>query len=158
VTVYSADWVLPIDGEPLADGAVVVEDGRIAAVGTADELGEGERFDGAAILPGFVNAHSHLEYAVYAGFGDGRPFDEWLAVHIQRKSQIGLEEMTAIARLGATECLRSGITTVGDASFSGAAATACDDVGLRGIVYIEVFGAGTAQIAVSLSPCPCART
>jgi cytosine/adenosine deaminase-related metal-dependent hydrolase len=147
VTVYSADWVLPVDAEPVADGAVAVEDGRIVAVGTRDELGEGERFDGAAILPGFVNAHSHLEYAVYAGFGDGRPFDEWLALHVQRKSRIGLDEMTAIARLGAAECLASGITTVGDASYSGAAATACEELGLRGIVYIEVFGGGIGQIA-----------
>jgi len=145
--VYSADWVLPIEGEPIADGAVAVERDRIAAVGTRDELGEGERFDGAVILPGLVNAHSHLEYAVYAGFGDGLPFDEWLAVHIQRKSRIGLEEMTTIARLGAAECLASGITSVGDASFSGAAATACDELGLRAIVYVEVFGPGTGQIA-----------
>jgi 5-methylthioadenosine/S-adenosylhomocysteine deaminase len=147
VPIYSADWVVPVEGEPIADGAVAVEGATIAAVGTRDELGEGERFDGAVILPGFVNAHSHLEYAVYAGFGDGQPFDEWLSLHIQRKSRIGMEEMTAIARLGAAECLASGITTVGDASFSGAAATACDELGLRGTVYIEVFGAGTAQIA-----------
>jgi cytosine/adenosine deaminase-related metal-dependent hydrolase len=147
VAIYSADWVVPVDGEPIADGAVVVEGGTIAAVGTRAELGEGERFAGAVILPGFVNAHSHLEYAVYAGFGDGRVFDEWLAVHIQRKSRIGLDEMTAIARLGAAECLASGITTVGDASFSATAATACDELGLRAIVYVEVFGAGTAQIA-----------
>jgi 5-methylthioadenosine/S-adenosylhomocysteine deaminase len=55
--------------------------------------------------------------------------------------------MEAIARLGAAECLRSGITTVGDASYAGAAATACADLGLRGIVYVEVFGADTEQIA-----------
>ena len=42
--------------------------------------------------------------------------------------------------LGAAECLRSGITTVGDCSFSGAAATACAELGLRAIVYLEVFG------------------
>jgi 5-methylthioadenosine/S-adenosylhomocysteine deaminase len=138
---------LPVDGEPIADGAVAVEDGRIAAVGTRDELDEGERYDGAVILPGFVNAHSHLEYAVYAGFGDGRPFDKWLALHVQRKARIGLDEMTAIARLGAGECLASGITTVADASYSGAAATACDELGLRATVYVEVFGAGTGQIA-----------
>ena len=30
-------------------------------------------------MPGFVNAHSHLEYAVYAGFGDALPFGPWLA-------------------------------------------------------------------------------
>jgi cytosine/adenosine deaminase-related metal-dependent hydrolase len=147
VTIYSADWVVPVDGEPIADGAVAVEGGTIVAIGTRDELGDGERFGGAVILPGFVNAHSHLEYAVYAGFGEGESFDEWLAVHIQRKSRIGVDEMTAIARLGAAECLASGITTVGDASFSGAAATACDELGLRATVYVEVFGSGTTQIA-----------
>lgn len=139
--VLSADWVVPVEGAPIENGAVAVgDDGRIAAVGSASELGEGDHYPEAVILPGFVNAHSHLEYAVYVGFGDGLPFGRWISVHVERKQRIGLEEMEAIARLGALECLRSGITTVGDASFSGAAATACDELGLRGIVYLEVFG------------------
>jgi len=140
---YSADWVLPVEGDPIEHGAVVVEDGRIAAVGPADELGAGTRFEDAVIVPGFVNAHSHLEYAVYAGFGDGLAFGPWLATHIERKARIGWEEFVAIARLGAAECLGSGITTVGDASFSGAAAPACAGLGLRAIVYLEVFGSDT---------------
>jgi 5-methylthioadenosine/S-adenosylhomocysteine deaminase len=54
--------------------------------------------------------------------------------------------MEDIARAGAAECLRSAITTVGDASYSGAAAAACDELGLRAIVYLEVFGASTEQM------------
>ena len=143
----SADWVVPVEGPPLENGAVVVgDDGRIAAVGVAGELGEGERFPKAVILPGFVNAHSHLEYAVYRGFGDGLPFPDWIGLHVERKARIGVEEMEASARLGALECLRSGITTVGDASFSGAAATASAEVGLRAIVYVEVFGANEVAL------------
>jgi 5-methylthioadenosine/S-adenosylhomocysteine deaminase len=138
--VVSADWVLPVDGEPIEDGAVDIDAGRIAAVGPASELGEGERFEDAAIVPGFVNAHSHLEYAVYAGFGDGLPFDEWILVHMERKARIEWDDYVAIARAGAAECLRSGITTVGDASFSGAAACAAAELGLAAIVYLEVFG------------------
>ena len=140
MTVLSADWVLPVEGEPIRDGAVVFESDRITAVGTAAALGTGERFEGAAIVPGFVNAHTHLEYAVYAGFGDGLPFGPWISLHIQRKANIGYAEMLDIARLGAAECLRSGITTVGDYSYAGAAAAACADLGLRAIVYLEVFG------------------
>jgi 5-methylthioadenosine/S-adenosylhomocysteine deaminase len=140
VRVLSADWVVPVEGDPIRDGAVAIEDGRIAALGPASELGEGERFPEAVILPGFVNAHSHLEYAVYAGFGDALAFGPWLELHVERKRRLALEEMEASARLGALECLRSGITTVGDASFSGAAATACADLGLRAVVYLEVFG------------------
>jgi 5-methylthioadenosine/S-adenosylhomocysteine deaminase len=119
---------------------VAVEDGRIAAVGPATELGTGERFEEAVILPGFVNAHAHLEYATYAGFGDGLSFVPWIGLHIERKRRLERADMEAIARLGAHECLRSGITTVGDLSFSGAAATACAEAGLRAIVYLEVFG------------------
>jgi cytosine/adenosine deaminase-related metal-dependent hydrolase len=145
VNVLSADWVLPIEGPPIEGGAVAVEDGRITAVGTADELGEGRRFEDAVILPGFVNAHTHLEYAVYAGFGDGLgDFAEWITLHIQRKARIGWDEYVDIARLGAAECLRSGVTTVGDCSYSGATAVAAADLGLRATVYLEVFGANPA--------------
>ena len=140
MTVLSADWVLPVTGAPIENGAIAFEDGRITAVGTATELGAGERFEEAVILPGFVNAHSHLEYAAYAGFGDGLSFAPWIGLHVARKRRLDASDMEALARAGAAECLRAGITTVGDCSFSGAAVTACAELGLRAIVYLEVFG------------------
>jgi len=141
VRTISADWVVPVTGPPIEHGAVTIrDDGRVAAVGAAKELGEGERFADAIILPGFVNAHSHLEYAAYAGFGDGLSFAPWIGLHVTRKRRLDEADMEAMARLGVAECLRSGITTVGDCSFSGAAAVACDQLGLRAIVYLEVFG------------------
>ena len=150
--MLSADWVVPVEGPPIRDGAVAIEDGFIVAVGAAAEIGGGERHRDAVILPGFVNAHSHLEYAVYGGFGDGLSFGPWIALHVERKARIDLEDMEAIARFGALECLRSGITTVGDCSFSGAAATACAEVGLRGIVYLEVFGTNDSPLRERFAP------
>jgi 5-methylthioadenosine/S-adenosylhomocysteine deaminase len=152
VTVLSADWVLPVCGPAIAEGAVVIEDGRFVAVGPAAEIGEGRRFADAAIVPGFVNAHSHLEYAVYAGFGDGLGFGDWIGMHVERKGRIAFEDMEAIARLGAAECLRSGITAVGDCSFSGAAATACAELGLRGTIYLEVFGDSADVLRTRFEP------
>jgi len=147
VRVLSADWVVPVEGEPIADGAVAIaDDGRIAAVGLAAELGAGEAFPGCVILPGLVNCHSHLEYAVYAGFGDGLPFSSWIGLHVARKRLLDHDEMRAIATDGARACLESGITTIGDCSFAGAAADAAALTGLRAIVYLEVFGRdGTAM-------------
>lgn len=143
--VLSADWVIPVEGAPIEAGAVAIEDGRIAAVGKTEELGEGTRYDDAVIVPGFVNAHSHLEYAVYGGFGDGLgDFAEWITLHIQRKARIGWGEYVDIARFGAAQCLASGVTTVGDCSYSGATAVACAELGLRATVYLEVFGADPA--------------
>jgi cytosine/adenosine deaminase-related metal-dependent hydrolase len=139
--VYAADWVVPVDGAAVPDGGVAVEDGRIVGVGPANELaGERRTFADAVIVPAFVNAHSHLEYTVYAGFGDGFAFPPWIDLHVTRKRRLAEGDAVAIAKLGAAECLRSGIATIGDASFTGAAALACADLGLAGIVYLEVFG------------------
>jgi len=139
--MISADWVLPLDGPPIENGFVRFEEGRIAEVGE----GRADRhYADAAIVPGFVNAHSHLEYAVYAGFGDGLAFGPWIATHMERKSRLGPDDMVAIARAGAAESLASGITTTADYSFSGAAALAAEQLGLRAIVYLEVFGADPA--------------
>jgi 5-methylthioadenosine/S-adenosylhomocysteine deaminase len=141
VTVLSADWVVPVESPPIRNGAVEIgADGRIVAVGEASELGEGERFPDCVVFPGFVNAHTHLEYSAYAGFGDGLSFVPWIGLHIERKRHLDLADMEALAALGAFDCLRSGVTTVADASFSGAAAKACADLGLRAIVHLEVFG------------------
>jgi 5-methylthioadenosine/S-adenosylhomocysteine deaminase len=143
--IISADWVLPVDGPPIEAGAVAIEDGLITAVGTVAGLGMGTHYDDAVIVPGFVNAHSHLEYAVYGGFGDGLgDFSEWITLHIQRKDRIDWNEYVAIAKLGAASCLASGVTTVGDCSYSGAAAIACAELGLRATVYLEVFGSDPA--------------
>jgi 5-methylthioadenosine/S-adenosylhomocysteine deaminase len=153
VNVVSADWVVPVEGPPIRDGAVAIDDsGLISAVGAREELGDGQHYAEAVILPGFVNAHTHLEYDVYAGFGDGLGFADWIGLHVQRKQRIDLEDMTAIARIGALHCLRSGITTVGDCSFSGAAASACAELGLRGTIYLEVFGATDEPIHERFEP------
>ena len=154
MTVLSADWVVPVEGPPIEDGAVEIDDrtGTIAAVGLREELGDSVHYEQAVMLPGFVNAHTHLEYEMYAGFGDGLGFADWIGLHVQRKQRLDLKDMEAIARLGALNCLRSGVTAVGDCSFSGAAATACADLGLRGTIYLEVFGTTAASIHEQFEP------
>ena len=142
MTELSADWVLPVDGAPIEGGRVRFEDGRLVEVGRGRAA---RHFADAAIVPGFVNAHSHLEYSVYAGFGDGMPFGPWIKTHVERKSRLTEPDMLAIARRGVIESLETGITTTADYSFSGAAATAAAELGLRAIVYLEVFAADPAE-------------
>src|SRR5262249_40903029 len=109
VRTISADWVVPLEGPPISDGAVAIaDDGTIAAVGPAADLGRGDHYPESVVLPAFVNAHTHLEYEMYAGFGDGLGFAEWIGLHVARKQRIDLDDMEAIARLGALHCLRSG--------------------------------------------------
>ena len=138
----SADWVLPVDGPPIEGGLVRYEDGAVVEVtqGRAKN-----HHPDAAIVPGLVNAHSHVEYAMYAGFGDGQPFGPWIGTHVERKNRLERDDMVAIARLGVLESLRAGIATTADYSFSGAAATAAGELGLRAIVFLEVFAIDPAE-------------
>jgi 5-methylthioadenosine/S-adenosylhomocysteine deaminase len=128
--------VLPVDGPPIQGGRVRWEHGEIVEVGPGRAA---RHYDDAVVLPGFVNAHSHLEYAVYAGFGDGTSFGPWIKTHVERKGRLTPEEMVAVARSGVADSFRTGITTTADYSFSGAGALAAAELGLRAIVYLEVF-------------------
>ena len=64
-----ARWVLPIDRSPIRDGWVDVQDGRIHRVGQGapPRTGEVRDLGEAALLPGLVNAHTHLELSWMAG-------------------------------------------------------------------------------------------
>jgi 5-methylthioadenosine/S-adenosylhomocysteine deaminase len=142
VIEVSADWVLPVDGPPIEGGLVRYENGAVVEVGPGRAK---NHYADAAIVPGLVNAHSHVEYAMYAGFGDGQPFGPWIGTHVERKNRLERDDMLAIARLGVLESLRAGIATTADYSFSGAAATAAAELGLRAIVYLEVFAVDPAE-------------
>ena len=136
--ILRADWVVPMDGPPVADGCVEIEDGRIVAVRPANG-DDGERHRNAVILPGLVNAHTHLEYSGMAGFGDGMPFTPWIADHIRRKDTQTPTDLLDQARAGAAACLAGGVTTVADCCYAGTVAQAAGEAGLRAIVYLEGF-------------------
>ena len=65
-TIHSASWLLSPQTDPLPGGAIVVRDGVIIDTGTLPELRSRHSapvrdYPGSAIMPGFVNAHTHLE-------------------------------------------------------------------------------------------------
>ena len=83
-TLYTADWVLPISSAPIRHGAVLVQAGRIAFVGAASAVTvtpgalRTVPLGNAVLLPGLVNAHSHLELTLLRGFLEGLDFRDWL--------------------------------------------------------------------------------
>jgi len=141
ITVYAARWVLPIDAAPLADGEVVVENGMVAAVRpVVTPANERRDFGEAILMPGLVNAHSHLEYTALRGFLEDVPFFPWIRALTAAKAALTVEDWLWSARLGAMECLAAGITTLGDNTDAGVTMRVLADSGLRGIVYQELFG------------------
>jgi 5-methylthioadenosine/S-adenosylhomocysteine deaminase len=138
--------VLPIAGAPIAGGAVLVGgDGRIRSVGpdAAVPKPNGARsFDlgDAALLPGLVNTHAHLELTALRGLVRDFPFQRWIATIRAVKERLSPEHFRASARWGVLESFAAGITTTGDTGSSGACAAAMSELGARGVAYQEVFG------------------
>jgi 5-methylthioadenosine/S-adenosylhomocysteine deaminase len=101
-------------------------------------------FGPSAIIPGLINAHSHLELTAMRGFLETEESDffAWL----KKLTTARLERMTAddlyvSAAWGACEAVRAGVTCVADASESATESMrALRDVGLRGTVFQESFG------------------
>jgi 5-methylthioadenosine/S-adenosylhomocysteine deaminase len=131
---------VPVDLPPIEDGEVVVEDGVIVSMGKAVSGEPAHDFGLAAILPGFVNVHSHLEYTVMRGLLEDMAFFPWIRTLTALKAHLTLEDWTASATLGAAEMAAAGMTTIGDAADAGASLAALLASGHRGIVYREVFG------------------
>ncbi|HVA58410.1 MAG TPA: amidohydrolase family protein [Gemmatimonadaceae bacterium] len=140
---YHAAWVLPITMPPVRDGTVAVADGRIVYVGRRAGAPAGDDVDlgDAALLPGLVNAHCHLELTSMRGFLEDLDFRSWiLRLTLARREVLTRDMLVDGARFGIDEGLAAGITTYGDTCESGAAFDAMLERGVRGIVYQEVFG------------------
>ena len=138
---YASRWILPIDGEPIENGEIIIEDGLIAEVRPRrTPANECRDFGDAALLPGLVNAHTHLEYSVLRGFLEDIPFFPWIRALTVAKASLTTEDWLWSARLGALECLRGGITTVGDNTDAGVSMRVLAECGMRGTIYQELFG------------------
>jgi len=148
--LYCARWILPLSSPEIVDGAVAVDGQKIVSVGNRNSLVE--QFPEAAtrelgesvIIPGLINAHSHLELTAMRGFleNEAADFFAWLRkLTHARLDRMTADDLKVSASWGACEAARAGVTCVADASDAALQSmSALNDVGLRGIVFQESFG------------------
>jgi len=127
----------------IAHGAVAVDGGRIAAVGTEAEVDAQFRGKdvldaaGGIVMPGLVNAHTHAAMVLFRGVADDLKLMEWLQKYIfpAEKINVTAEFVRAGTRLAALEMIRSGTTTFVDMYyFEDQVAEVCKEAGLRGVL------------------------
>ena len=153
----AARWVLPVDGPPIAAGAVLIgADGRIAAVGPdaavrAPPDVSQRAFPDAAIAPGFINTHTHLELTGLEGQVEGDDFAAWIRRLRELKDRRPLEAYLAAALRGVRDGWATGVTTVADTGDRGVVIRALAECGGSGVVYQEVFGPHPDQAEESLA-------
>lgn len=152
ITIYSASLVIPITAPPIHDGAIAVRDGRILHVGErtwvrhllADRDTTELNWHGV-LMPGLVNAHSHLQYTGMAEVGRGRyaNFENWASA-FDPVYESG-HDWAADAASGARMMLAAGTTAVADIVTDAEAASVLHDAGLGGITYWEVMSWSNAE-------------
>jgi 5-methylthioadenosine/S-adenosylhomocysteine deaminase len=148
MTIIAADWLLPISSAPIKKGAVAVENSQIIAVGAKNEVCDQfpdvqvRDFGEAAILPGFVNAHAHLELTVMRGFLDSveNNFFAWLRKLTAARLHFSAEDLFNSTLFGALEAVRAGVTCIGDiATNANLSLQALQQAGARGVSFQEVI-------------------
>lgn len=119
---YHARWVLPVASPPIADGWVAVDGGRVVAVGRGRpaDFADDEQLGDVALMPGLVNAHTHLELSyLHDEVPPASEFVTWIrnvmAARRQRPDPRAADIVDAIDR-AIVESRASGTAVVGDVS------------------------------------------
>ena len=157
MTIFEADWICPISAPPIHIGWLTVSDGKCTGLGegrydSGAESSHRIALPGCAIIPGFVNAHAHLELTILRGFLDHLPFGDWIPRLTRAKyEQLTRDEIFLSSRLGAIEMLAAGVTCVAEVMDLGVSWRSMQEFGLQGIAYQEVFGPAESQVDDSIA-------
>ncbi len=151
-----AQYVFPVTSDPITNGAVLVRDGKIRDVGQADMLKlrypdeETVDYGLAAVMPGLVDLHTRLEKTVLRGVAHDVPYATWILSILELGSRLEVSDWYDSAILGGLDALSSGITTVADITSTGAACTAAQKLGLRGVIYREVAAMDKSRVPYAI--------
>src|SRR5204863_1313649 len=124
---------------PIEDGEVIIEGDRIIDVRRTRTGDDVRDFGEAVLMPGLINVHAHIDYTVMRGLLEDLPFFDWIRELTLRKEALDEEDWITSATMGAAEAVAGGVTTLADCTDSGAALLGAKTLGLRGIIYQEVF-------------------
>jgi cytosine/adenosine deaminase-related metal-dependent hydrolase len=155
--VFRAAWVVPVDRPPIRGGWVAVDAGRIVGAGGPGDpapAGEGTAVvdcGAVALMPGLVNAHTHLELSWLRGrVPPASSFTRWvLRLMFERRARSGDPEPAV--RDAIVEAETAGTIAVGDIANSLVSARPLAESGLSAVVFHELLGFARRDTAACLA-------
>ena len=147
-----ARWVFPVAGPPLRDAAVTISEGRVVAVGDPPDDVPREDLGQVAILPGLVNAHTHLEFSdLAAPIGwPGIGLVEWLGIVVRHRANAPVLDRWRLEQ-GLRESIRHGVTTIGEIAQPGGNQDAYRDLPCDGTLFLELIAPRVERVATALA-------
>ena len=150
--IYAASWLINPDAPPVAGGALLVRNGIIVDTGPLDVLRSKYSapvldYPGCVLLPGFVNAHTHLELTHFPSWRlrsavdyNPRRFTDWMIQLIKIARGLSAADYPPSVREGVRMCLESGTTAIGEIVTNPALAELYCHFPLAGRLYFELLG------------------
>jgi cytosine/adenosine deaminase-related metal-dependent hydrolase len=152
--LITARYILPMEGDPIENGAIVTELGKIIAVGGLQELKEkypgakAENNPNCVLLPGLVNAHTHLDLSGAFNFTVQETvpdYIDWLLAILNHRSRSPIKETIIQVQNAVGSLISAGNTTVGDMTCFEGMFNILDEMGVRAVLFNEIYaGAGEA--------------
>lgn len=123
----------------IENGFLVIEGDLITDIGAGNPVNPVNPIDlsGKIIIPGLINAHTHLAMTLYRGLADDLPLYDWLQNHIwpAEAKHTNRENVAMGAKLGLCELIRTGTTTFSDMYFFSEVTAQCAvKAGLRAVI------------------------
>ncbi len=146
--ILTAETVLPVSSGPLKNASVLISGGKIREIGKSAALRKRHKdacetdLGKGILLPGFVNAHTHLELGwMFRRLRSFRGFTGWLAQIIKEKrAGVADGEIVDAVKEGIEANIRSGVTTVGEiSSYGGIDIPLLKSSGLRTVLFREIL-------------------
>ena len=156
-TIYAASWLINPDAPPVAGGALLVRNGIIDDTGPLHVLRSKYSapvldYPGCALLPGFVNAHTHLELTHFPSWRlrssvdyNPRRFTDWMIQLIKIARGLSAADYPPSVQEGVRMCLESGTTAIGEIVTNPALAELYYHSPLAGRLYFELLGQETGH-------------
>jgi cytosine/adenosine deaminase-related metal-dependent hydrolase len=155
--ILKSKYLLKDPDNVIENGALLIDDGKIKFAGQFKDIDDVDScrtidLGNSAIVPGFVNTHTHLELThLHKSLNSNGNFTDWIRQLVDKKNDWAESEYALSVRDGIKSSLKSGTTTVVDITRNGIALTELLTSRIRKLLFFEIinFNPDTAESTIN---------